>query len=473
VLRKLGPYLFTLVSLVAAAAFAAVPASAAPAIGLPAVSEWPQFGQSPQHLNTNPNERTFTVDNVARLRTRFTAHFGENTVTEGGPVVSGGVLYIPDFDGVLSAFSAQGCGLEATQCEPLWRGHTDDGGFTSTPAVGGGLVLIASSDHILYAFAAGGCGSAVCPPKWRGKLAAGVVDSSVSIAGDTAYVGDAAGHLYAFAAAGCGRTVCSPLWVGQGLSNELLGAPAVANGRVYVSTFLSTSDLFTGRLLVFSASGCGAGVLTCRPLWTADIGGPASRAGAPTVTADTVFVGSTTLFGEGTNTNFHLFAFAAAGCAAAVCKPLRTYDTGDGGVEGAPAVAGNVLYATTQNSPDPNTIGVVAAYPLAGCGKPQCEPLWTGVNFAAGFASAPSVTNGVVFVGKGPASGFPVDAGVYAFDARGCGAVVCDPIAFVQLGEEQLYQGAPLAVAEGEVFMATNDNTDGRSKVYALSLAGL
>jgi len=83
------------------------------------------------------------------------------------------------------------------------------------------------------------------------------------------------------------------------------------------------------------------------------------------------------------------------------------------------------------------------------------------------------VANGVVFVGKGPASGFPVDAGVYAFDARGCGAIVCDPIAFVQLGEEQLYQGAPLAVAEGEVFMATNDNTDGRSKVYALALAGL
>ena len=374
---------------------------------------------------------------------------------------------------MLSAFAANGCGPGTPLCEPLWTGHSDDGSFTGTPAVGGGLVLIGASDHTLYAFAAAGCGRPVCEPVWRGKLAAAVIDSSVAIAGGLAYVGDFAGHLYAFAAAGCGRVACSPLWVGQGQSNELLGAPAVANGKVYVSSFLSTPDLTTGRLLVFAAAGCGSGVRECRPVWTADIGGPAERAAAPTVTADTVFVGSSTLFGEGTNTDFHLLAFAAAGCGAAVCKPLRAYETGDGGVQGAPAVAGNVLYATTQASPDPNTVGVVAAYPLAGCGKPLCRPLWTGVNNAAGFASAPSVAGGVVFVGKGPASGFPVDAGVYAFDARGCDASVCAPIAFVQLGTEQLYQGAPLAVAGGQVFMATNDNTDGRSKVYALSLAGL
>src|SRR4029077_9856552 len=165
-------------------------------------------------------------------------------------------------------------------------------------------------------------------------------------------------------------------------------------------------------------------------------------------------------------------ASPAAGCGAKTCKPLRTYDTGDGGAEGPPAVSGNMLFATTQGTPDPNTIGVVAAYPAAGCGKPRCEPLWTGVNFESGSASPPSVVNGVVFVGKGPASSVPPDAGLYAFKAAGCGAATCMPINFLQLSSQQFSLGAPLAVAEGKVFMASNDNIVNRSLVYAMSVRG-
>ena len=177
------------------------------------------------------------------------------------------------------------------------------------------------------------------------------------------------------------------------------------------------------------------------------------------VTATTLYTTSGTPFGDGVSTDFHLMAFSAAGafllavvlsarrsspprapraisiargqspggpCGAKTCKPLRTYDTGDGGAEGSAAISGNMVFATTQASPDPNTIGVVAAYPAAGCGKPRCEPLWTGINFTSGFASPPSVANGVVFVGKGPATATPQntpDAGLYAFKAAGCGAV--------------------------------------------------
>ena len=168
-------------------------------------------------------------------------------------------------------------------------------------------------------------------------------------------------------------------------------------------------------------------------------------------------------------------AFRAAGCGAKICKPLRTYDTGDGGAEGAPAVSGNMLFATTQGTPDPNTIGVVAAYPAAGCGKPRCEPLWTGVNFTSGSASPPSVVNGVVFVGKGPAGLTPQntpDAGLYAFKAAGCGTKICMPISFLELSTDQDYLGAPLAVAGGKVFMASDDNVSGRSLVYAMGLPG-
>ena len=430
-------------------------------------SEWPQFGHSPRHLNTNPAEKTFSTRNVSGLRTLFTADFGSNTATEGGPAVANGVLYQAGFDGSLNAYPASGCGQPS--CQPLWRGMAA-GDFTSTPAVAGGLVFIGSADHFLYAFLAAGCGAAACAPVWKAHLRDAVVDSSVSVANGVAYIGDFHGHLYAFTAAGCGAAVCKPLWTGHGRSTELIGAPAVGNGFVYVTTFIDTPNLFSGRLLVFPAAGCGQA--SCAPSWTAGIGGPAGSTAAPAVTKDTVYTTSGTLFGNGHNTNFHLMAFPAAGCGAKTCKPLRTYDTGDGGAEGAPAVSGSTVFATTQASPDPNSLGVVAAYPAAGCGQPRCKPLWTGINFESGFASPPSVVNGVVFVGKGPATSVPPDAGLYAFNAAGCGAATCTPINFVQLSGNQNYLGAPLAVAEGKVFMASDDNVSGRSLVYAIGLPG-
>jgi outer membrane protein assembly factor BamB len=447
------------------AAPAVLAGPATPAAGVAVSSDWPQFGHSAHHLNTNPAEKAFNVGDVGRLHTLFTADFGSNTGTEGGPVISGGLLYQGGFDGNLNAYPAAGCG-QAT-CQPIWQGRAT-GDFTSTPAVAGGLVFIGSADHFLYAFPAAGCGAAVCAPRWKAHLGAAVVDSSVAVAGGVAYIGDVTGHLYAFTAAGCGAVTCPPLWTGHGLKTELIGAPAVGHGYVYVTTFDSTPNLVTGRLLVFPAAGCGKPA--CAPSWSAHIGGPAGSTAAPAVTATTVYTTSGTLFGDGVNTRFHLMAFPAAGCGARTCHSLRSYDTGDGGAEGAPAVSGGMLFATTQNSPDPNTVGVVAAYPAAGCGKPRCQPLWTGINFTSGFASAPSVVNGVVFVGKGPASAIP-DAGVYAFNAAGCGAATCKPITFVQLSSNQDYLGAPLAIGEDKVFMSSNDNTTGRSDVFALGLA--
>jgi hypothetical protein len=85
------------------------------------------------------------------------------------------------------------------------------------------------------------------------------------------------------------------------------------------------------------------------------------------------------------------------------------------------------------------------------------------------------VVNGVVFVGKGPAGLTPQntpDAGLYAFKAGGCGAAICMPISFLELSTDQDYLGAPLAVAGGKVFMASNDNISGRSLVYAMGLPG-
>lgn len=123
------------------------------------------------------------------MRTLFTADFGSNTSSEGGPAVANGVLYQGGFDGSLNAYSASGCGQPS--CQPLWRGMAA-GDFTSTPAVAGGLVFIASAGHFLYAFPAAGCGAAVCAPRWKAHLLDPVVDSSVAVADGLAYVGGTA-----------------------------------------------------------------------------------------------------------------------------------------------------------------------------------------------------------------------------------------------------------------------------------------
>jgi hypothetical protein len=441
------------------------PAVAAPhpaAIIPTPINSWPQYAQNAQHTGTNSSEHAFNTGNIANLNVVSKAHVGSNSLDKGGPVVVNGRIYIGDFDGTLSVFSANGCGVPS--CEPLWQAHIA-GSIDSTPAIAGDLVLFGSTnDHTLYAFPANGCGAAVCQPVWIGKLKDGTT-GSVTVSDAIAYVGDFSGHLYAFKAAGCGAPVCPPLWVGVGQTDEELDTPAVSNGNVYVTSFQASPSLVTGRLLVFPAAGCGAA--TCTPTWTADIGGPGTGVA---VTGTTVFTGSSTLFGDGTNTDFHLMAFAAGGCGQLVCKPQRTYFTGDIGTEGAPAVAGGFVLASSNGSPDPAFIGGVSAYPIAGCGNPQCQPAWTGVSFAQAPSSPPVVVDDVVLVGKGPASGFPVDSGFFTYNLRGCEALICKPISLVQLGESQFYNGAPLAVAEHKIFMASTDNTDGHSNVYTAAL---
>jgi len=236
---------------------------------------------------------------------------------------------------------------------------------------------------------------------------------------------------------------------------------------VIVSSFLVDPEFFGGRVNAFRVGGCGnpPGV-PCAPAWTADLGSPGT---GQTIAGSTVFVGS----GAG------VFAFSEGGCGGAVCAPLRTYDTGDpelgGGALGTPVVAGGTLLVSSQSTPDPNTVGVVAAYSAAGttsCTRGTCEPMWIGVNFASGFESSPAVAGDVVFVGKAPASGFPVDAGVFAYSVHGCGSgqTLCLPLSLTQVGSNQFNLGAPLAIARDTVYFVSNDNDDLHSNVYALTL---
>jgi hypothetical protein len=458
--------------------------------------DWPQFQRDAAHSGVNPVETAFSPARLAMpLAIAFKAHYSDGAVDEAGPVVADGVLFAadagaqPDFAGNVSAFAAAGCGGPAgSSCEPLWRGATG-GTITTTPAVGGGFVMVASRDAqgaqlpFLFAFDAHGCPSGKCKPVWRGALANADVDSSPAIAGGIAYVGDFAGRFYAFDIAACAAARdqnCPPLWTGQvGANESLVTAPVVGPHVVLVSSSLSDASGNGGLLHAFRVGGCGhLPSVPCDPVWSADIGGPGL--GQTLSLTGTVFVSSATFFGDTPDSHFHVLAFAEAGCGAATCTPLRSYDTGDsnvgGGALGTPVVVGDKLLVSSQNTPDLTTIGVVSAYSADGignCKKHQCQPLWTGVNFASGFETSPAVAGGVVFVGKNPAAGFQTngnDAGVYAFDINGCGArqTICQPLSLTQVGLNQFNLGAPLAIARGTIFYSSNDNDDNRTNVYAL-----
>jgi hypothetical protein len=118
------------------------------------------------------------------------------------------------------------------------------------------------------------------------------------------------------------------------------------------------------------------------------------------------------------------------------------------------------------------TVGVIQVFPLAGCGAALCRPQWTGVNFASGFESAPAIAGGVVFVAKGPASGFPVDVGVYGFDARGCGRQVCRADAFLQVTDDGNYLSSSVAIADGQFYFGANDNHTNQGTLYAVTVPG-
>jgi Ca2+-binding RTX toxin-like protein len=451
-----------------------------------AANEWPQFQHDAVHSGDNLAEQAFSTATLETpLQIAFKAHFGTNAAGEAGAVEADGLLYVADsgseaseFLGSLSVFDAAGCGGPVGgSCEPIWRATPGGGGITTTPAVSNGFVMIASraaggdNPPFLFGYAARGCGASTCRPVWRGVLQDAVVDSSPAVANGIAYIGDFSGRFYAFDVAACGAARnlnCRPIWTGQaGPQEELTTAPVVGPHFVVISSFLADPNFFGGRVNAFRIGGCGNPAnVPCAPVWTADLGSPGT---GQTIAGSTVFVGS----GAGA------FAFSEAGCGGAVCSPLRTYDTGEpefgGGALGAPVVVGGTLLVSSQNTPDPSTVGVVAAYSAGGttgCVRGTCEPIWIGVNFASGFESSPAVAGDVVFVGKAPASGFPVDAGVFAYSLHGCGAgqTLCLPLSLTQVGTNQFSLGAPLAIARDAVYFVSNDNDDQHSNVYALTV---
>jgi outer membrane protein assembly factor BamB len=262
------------------------------------------------------------------------------------------------------------------------------------------------------------------------------------------YAGAFDGRVYAYDVNGCGAATCQPLWAGVS-GSPIDSSPAVGNGIVYVG---STN----GTVSAFDAAGCGAA--TCQPLFQDRTGGGIDIA-SPTVAGDVLLVSG----GDS------LFAFDAAGCGAAVCDPLWK-----GNAElmsNTPAVSNGFVYVDAQPLlGGGRAIGTIAAFRLTGCGAPVCNPVWSGVNFATGMESSPMVANGVVYIGKGPASGFPVDSGVFMYDARGCGKPLCRAIAFVQTTDQQFYLSSTPAVVNGRLYMGSTETNSNQAGLYVWEL---
>jgi hypothetical protein len=347
------------------------------------------------------------------LWTAATAYFD-------GMAIADGEVFVTDGEGV-QAFDAAGstdCSGTPTVCSPLWATstHEDTGpafapgsgspvvanGVLYVPGYGDGIALASGGAYVSAFDAAGSTdctGSPkVCVPMWTTTglpTSAGNVGSP-SISDGVLYIAD--GTLFAFDAAGstdCSGTptVCAPLWTASTSSGPTYGAPSVANGTVFVSSWY-------GTLYAFGAAGStncstSAGVTTCTPLWTAT--GLGSIGGTPAVANGVVYVAP-----EGGT----LDAFDAAGstnCSGAVtartCAPLWVSEAGGGGYAtgSSPAVANGVVYFSSTNG---GTYGYDAAG-TANCstanGVTTCAPLWSAVSGFIGGGS-PAVVNGVVYI---------------------------------------------------------------------------
>lgn len=436
--------------LLVAGAVVATGVQAAPALGLPAAT-WPQFQGDAAHRGENPLEYQLSVQTVPDLALSWVGQV-PGSLSWASPVVVRDRVFIAGGDAGLIVFPAGGCG--AATCEPLWTGSTGPQAI-ATPAVADGRVYVnsqtsrTSNDGRLKVFASRGCGEPTCEPLWQGiGDTESFLVSSPAVADGVVYVGSFSGALFAFDAAGCGANSCQPLWTGS-TGSSINSSPAVAGGFVFVGS----TD---GFLNVFPAEGCGSA--TCEPVWRGDAGGSINIASA-TVADGVVLVGN----GDS------IVAFDAAGCGSAVCQPLWTGPAEL--IANTPAVSSGIVYVDAQPIlQGGRSIGVVEAFELHGCGSAACRPLWSGINFATGAESSPVVANGVVYVGKGPASGFPVDSGVYAFDAGGCGHALCLPLTFVQTGPRQFYLSSTPAVVDGRVYMGSTKSGSNRAGLYVFEL---
>ncbi|MDT7562306.1 MAG: hypothetical protein QOG76_930, partial [Pseudonocardiales bacterium] len=171
---------------------------------------------------------------TGRLRWRFHA----DAPVKSSPALAGGRLYVATYGGHLYA-------LDASTGRQLWRASVQPrlfgrGRFYSTPAVGHGRVYLGSTDGKVYAY-----GARTGRLRWSFSTG-GYVYGSAALVDDLVLIGSYDGRLYALDAA-TGR----PRWSFEA-AGRISGSPTIVGNVVYVSTLAERTfalDVRTGRHL--------------------------------------------------------------------------------------------------------------------------------------------------------------------------------------------------------------------------------
>jgi outer membrane protein assembly factor BamB len=269
----------------------------------------------------------------------------------GAPTYANGVLYVADRRAVVTALDAP-TGVIKWQTAQFGNGAEVD----NSPAVAGGLVVIGQMYACFNSQGAQVCGGIRAFDQVTGALrwfAGGTGHSSVhfaspAIAGGVVYVSIEDGGLDALDLATGQR-----LWTGT-IANvtgaQNWSTPAVAGGKVFVGG----ND---GKLYAFGVGGCGTGVASCPPIWTAALNGTTyadTKAvyASPAVANGLVYIVGDDIFQHG---NVYAFPVNCATPCSPLWKASLNYDAANlgGGASSAIVVNGTVVvngYSVTGTS---------------------------------------------------------------------------------------------------------------------------
>ncbi len=311
------------------------------------------------------------------------------------PTTVNGKIYTTSVTGlkVFDALGGTNCsGTLPKVCSPIWASTA----FTPTRDAAPGVVadrVFVTGDGRLYSFDAAGCGAAVCAPLWRAES----VDSAPVIVDGEVFVASRALGIGVFDAAGvtnCSGSpkVCAPLRttsVSMGSSGGL-EPPAVANGVVYV--------VLGGSLYAFDLKGttCWGTPKQCTPLWQSSTTAAGDAVtGAPAVANGVVYVG-----GEKRLRGYD--GTGRLNCAALPkrCDPLWTTATTTG--YASPVILNGTIYAGAALGLDAFKLSGRALAPSITGIKPQpvvgqtISVTVTGTGFVAGLGVATTIPGAVL-----------------------------------------------------------------------------
>jgi outer membrane protein assembly factor BamB len=396
---------------------------------------WPQPGGNPANSYWNAIESELTVDNVATLHQVWSAEgdldavFGRHVLgmTGGGDGTTPGTGFVK----VTSLDAGTGAQNWSTDIAP---GGIAQGLVTGSAVVVGDQVWaewLANAIGPGGTHACAGGGSRLdletgAPVGTTNLLNAIMTTGNLVAVRETSFLQDCTFGPTSGVRVLDGATR-APIWE----TNEHGLRPVAAGNQLVIAE--------NDALKSFALSGCGAP--PCQPVWTSSVAGPNN------VSVEHLAADGDRLYAMG----IHLGTFEMIGV-----------DISDGSVAwrtpgpapltGGIAAFDGIVYTTA---------GVkLLAYDGEGC-VPGCQPLWTGVLPGGVITTNIAGAGGVVYA-------LTEDGTVSAFDAKGCGAPSCPPLAQVSLGGKP---SGTLIVASGHVYASVTATTPPLSRIVALGPA--